>query len=381
MSLQFLLITPEFPPGGGGIGTHAFQISKGLNELGLSGAVITGYDYVSAKEAQLFDQKQFFRIIRIPSSRLRLLNPLIKLGVVTYYQFHLKPKVILCSSWRSNLFGLIGQKIRKVPRIGIGHGSEFLLKNPIYRFLSQKLFQSCDYVISVSEFTKSLMMSQGICESKITVILNGADTSRFFPREKNKDLIQEHQLKGKIVLLTVGRICERKGQDLVLKAMSTLKHKYPHLHYIMVGQPQEKLKIEQLAKDLGLTHNISLLGLVEYDLLPEIYALADIYILNSRIAKDGDNEGFGISIIEAALCKVPSIGTKGCGIEEAIEDGKTGILIESDQVPQTTAALEKLLSDPELRKKWGEFSRTRALEGFAWSYISKQYLAIIKKYT
>ena len=130
---------------------------------------------------------------------------------------------------------------------------------------------------------------------------------------------------------------------------------------------------------MDLSDQVIFIGQVSSEELPSYYALADIYILNSRPASDGDIEGFGISIIEAAMMSKPAIGSMHCGIEDAIVKDETGLLVQPDSPIETANAIKKLIDNEELRLWMGENSRERALNCFTWDRVVADVDQLLKQ--
>ena len=147
----------------------------------------------------------------------------------------------------------------------------------------------------------------------------------------------------------------------------------------MVGYETDKEKYSNLILELDLSDQVIFIGQVSSEELPSYYALADIYILNSRPASDGDIEGFGISILEAAMMSKPAIGSKDCGIEDAIVKDETGLLVQPDSPMETANAIKKLIDNEELRLWMGENSRERALNCFTWDRAVTDVDQLLKK--
>jgi len=271
------------------------------------------------------------------------------------------------------VFAFFPQIIFKIPRIAIGHGGEFGFPSAFHSALSTFVFNKAQIKIAVSHYTKKVMLFAGVSDENLFVIPNGADPSRFLPNQNSEHLKKKLNLSGKPVLLTVGRMCERKGQEIVIQALAELKKDFPNLIYLVVGHPQDKVKLETLANHFRVSESVYFFPNVPYAELPLYYSMADIYILNSRISKDGDFEGFGISILEAALSGIPSIGSKGFGIDDAIEHEKTGLLIKPNSISATKEAISNLLKNKALCKRMGTNAYHRALNHFSWSQIALFY--------
>ncbi len=163
---------------------------------------------------------------------------------------------------------------------------------------------------------------------------------------------------GPITLLTVARLIERKGHMKVLDALAEL----PNVNYTIVGSgPRKEELIEEIAKR-GLGDRVKLILDAKDEDLPKIYAASDIFVMPAA-KSERDREGFGIVYLEAGLFALPVVATNQPGVDEAVIDGETGILI--DDTPMALSdALRKLVSDSGLRARMGSKGRTRVLEQF-----------------
>ena len=159
-------------------------------------------------------------------------------------------------------------------------------------------------------------------------------------------------------LLTVGRLVERKGH---LKVLETMKQ-IPNTMYSIVGDGPMKKEILDTIVEMGLQDRVTLLPHVSDGKLPDVYASHDIFVMPSTKSKS-DREGFGIVAIEASLFGLPVIATNQPGVDEAVIDGETGILIE-DSIDALVAAIMKLSTDPALRERLGRTGRERVIKEF-----------------
>ena len=160
-----------------------------------------------------------------------------------------------------------------------------------------------------------------------------------------------------------------------MTALPLLIDKYPDLEYHIVGIPTEKEYISNLSKDLGVFNHIIFHGKVSEKIKWKLLDSSSIFIMLSENTSYGDVEGFGIAILEANSLGIPSIGSKGCGIEDAINGGKSGILIDAHHPESVFYAVNKI------NKDYPEFSENaiRWSEKFRWNKIIKQYLEVIDK--
>ncbi|MFA6018313.1 MAG: glycosyltransferase [Patescibacteria group bacterium] len=159
-------------------------------------------------------------------------------------------------------------------------------------------------------------------------------------------------------LLTVARLVERKGHEKVLKAMKEL----PDVTYTIVGDGPMKKLLEDAAERYGVKDRVTFLQHVPDGKLAELYASHDIFVMPTTRTKI-DREGFGIVYLEAGVFGLPVVATKLPGVDEAVVDGETGILIE-DTHEALVDALKRLTTDSELRSRLGRSGRERVLKNF-----------------
>src|SRR5690606_11393034 len=132
---------------------------------------------------------------------------------------------------------------------------------------------------------------------------------------------------GHPVLTTVGRVSTRKGQLQVINLLPELKKRYPEIHYHCIGIPTEAADFFEQAKVLGVDQQVTFHGAVDDQTLKEMLLATEVFVMLSTESPTGDVEGFGIAILEANALGIPAIGSKGCGIEDAIQEGISGFLV------------------------------------------------------
>ena len=179
--------------------------------------------------------------------------------------------------------------------------------------------------------------------------------------------------KGKIIL-SVTRLDPReryKNIDLVIKVFPEVLKSVPDAYYVIVGEGADRLRLELLAKELGVRDNVIFAGFVPDDLLPLYYEASDIFVLPST------GEGFGIVFLEAMYYGKPCIGASAGGIPEVIEDDKTGLLVNPDNVLELSNAVIKLFTNKELSKSMGEAGRKRFEKEFSFEAFKERLEKVI----
>lgn len=360
---KVLILTSEFPPQPGGIGNHAFHLAKGLQDNGYEVTVVSDQRSDTGEAEKEFDGQVSFKIVRIPRKAFIFVSYLNRIKTA-FFQGK-KVDIILASGKFSLWIGALLSFFQKKRFVAVIHGSEIKLRNPLLRKLTAFSLKRFETIIAVSEFTKSLVSNLNL--KNIYVISNGFEIGRPETFKIIKDQMP--------VLITVGNVIERKGQCNVIKALPVLLKKFPDLKYQIVGIPTDKSKLEKLALALGVENSVEFYGRVEEKVKTELLLKSDVFVMLSGRTKDGDVEGFGIAILEANALGVPAIGAKDCGIEDAINHGQSGKLIDNKSPQQFEEALTDILNNYQTYSngaiKWST--------GFTWDKVINKYLEVLGK--
>jgi phosphatidylinositol alpha-1,6-mannosyltransferase len=229
--------------------------------------------------------------------------------------------------------------------------------------------------IANSRNTARLIESTGWLNSRVHIVYPGVDASRFHPEADDGTLRRELAPDGGLVLLSVARLHKRKGHDLVLKALPALRRDFPHLKYVIVGDGPERDALTALSSELGISDAVLFRGEITDAQLPAYFAACDIFLLPTRVEAH-DFEGFGIVYLEAAAAGKPAIGGRNGGVPEAVTEGETGLLVSGEQVEELRAAIARLASSEELRRRLGNAGMVRARRDFTWERAADMIAAI-----
>src|SRR5690606_38350334 len=379
--MRLLLLTTEFPPGPGGIGTHAFQVARQLTRLGWDITVFAAQDYAAEDEIAAFTAAQPFRVIRWASQRGTLANFADRWRLVNSHLRGWQPDAALASGSRSVwLMSGLAARHPGLRWAAVGHGTEFQLARWWERALTRWAFRRADAVICVSEFTRRRMRQAGIQPRVEVVIPNGADPGLFkvLPGECVAHVKEQLGLQGAHLLVTVGNVTQRKGQDIVIRALPEILKQAPNTHYLIVGLPTLQQAYEALARELGVAEHVRFLGRVDAKTLVEVLNAADVFVMTSRHTETGDFEGYGIAVVEAALCGKPAVVSDNSGLVEAVGVGRTGLAVPQDDPAATARAVLVLLTDPGKRARMGEAARARALSEQTWEMRAAEYDRVLR---
>ena len=157
----------------------------------------------------------------------------------------------------------------------------------------------------------------------------------------------KYDLKKYPTLITVGSITIRKGQFNVLMALPDIIRQFPHTHYHCVGNNQNKQELLSLAKNLNLTDKITIHGFLEHYELEQMYSVCHINMMLADNKSTSDFEGFGISVLEANVYGLPSIGSEHTGLEDAIKNNFNGEIVDPNDSQKIVKALKQIFNNYE----------------------------------
>ncbi len=374
---RVLLFSSEFPPGPGGIGTHAWQFASHMTDFGWQVQVLTLQDYCTDEEIKGFNNSQSFLIRRLERKSHWVGDLFYRIGRLREVIRNWNPDVMVVTGDR--LVWLVAGAYRiwiipsRLPWMAIWHGD---VPNRIMpRRISAWSFGRCNLTVTVSNYSLGKLRQLGCRPKKADVITNGADGQFYTPdSDLGEHFRSEHGLPvDSRVLLTVGHLSERKGQDIVIRAMPDLLKAHPQVHYLVVGLPTIQPELERLAEELRVRSHVHFLGRLSQADLKSAYNSCDIFVLTSRHSSDGQFEGYGIVVAEAALCGKPAVVASNSGLVEAVQDGHTGLIVEENNPAATGQAIGFLLEHPDIRQQMGQNARQRAL-------IEQTSIAKMKEY-
>lgn len=261
----------------------------------------------------------------------------------------------------------------KKPVISVVHGLDITYANPIYRALWVRRFLPAhDALIAVSRQTRDKALEHGIPAKKVTVIHNGVDPAAFegtYSRQDLEGLLKE-PLAGKSVVLTTGRLVKRKGAEWFIRSVLPLLPE--SVIYVLAGSGPEERSIRQAITELGYERRVWLLGHVSDRERNVLLHTADIFV-QPNIRVPGDVEGFGIAVIEAAVCARSVVAADIEGLQDAVQHGENGLLVEAGNPQAFRSAIMGLLGDEAARLALGRRAREFSKRAFHWSAVSRLY--------
>jgi phosphatidyl-myo-inositol dimannoside synthase len=365
-SCNTLLISSEFPPNVGGIGNHAYNLASALAAENYDVTVVADIIDKHKKELHNFAAQQPFAIKWVPRRRAAFLSYLQR--IVTSLRCAAKADKVICSGkfslWQAIIIRLLhpGKDL-----IAVVHGSELDIKSRIAKSLTAFALTRFNKIIAVSNYTRSYLPANLPGSIKTFVIHNGINNSEFVNDEASIPL------QGSPALITVGSVSERKGQENVINALPAIKALLPSVFYHVVGKPVLQEKLEKLADELKVTHQLKFYGAIERKQLLQTLSGATVKLMLSNHTVDGDFEGFGIAVLEANAFGIPVIGTRNSGIADAIQHCSTGILVNPTNQNEIAEAVQKILAN----YSWYSSNAKKWAKQHDWKFIVKEYIEVL----
>jgi len=275
--------------------------------------------------------------------------------------------------------GVVLKRIYRVPVVVTVHGLDITYSNPLYQRLAPGWLRQMDRLICVSSYTRDECLRRGIWPGRCLVIPNGVYTDEFAvapPADGRATLerLAGEKLRGRKVLLTVGRLIERKGvANFVNTILPRIIAADREVCYLVVGEGPQHALIERRITERGLADHVVMLGQVDEPTLHAAYSRADLFVM-PNIPVPGDVEGFGLVALEAAAAGLYVAASRLDGIPEAIVDGQNGSLLDVSDPAAFAEAVVDLLRDRPRMVALGETARDFVREHFDWQIIAQRYM-------
>jgi glycosyltransferase involved in cell wall biosynthesis/Ser/Thr protein kinase RdoA (MazF antagonist) len=241
------------------------------------------------------------------------------------------------------------------------------------KMLAEKM-EKARFVATISEFNKQylLRLSAQTPESKIKVIRCGIEMGRYSRADEfqisNFQSRAEEPLSSQsddpLTILCVASLQPYKGIEYLVNACALLKQQLPHLQCLIVGEGEERDRLERLITQLGLPQTVHLLGARPQSEVTAWLAQADLFVLPSVVAPNGQMEGLPVALMEAMASRLPVVATRLSGIPELVQDGVTGLLVPPRNAWALARAITLLYERKHLRQEMGRRGREKVAREF-----------------
>lgn len=378
VSNPVLFVTNDFGPRAGGIETFVI----GLIERRPFGQTIVYTSAQAGSEAYDKAWKSDFGVtvirdrakILLPTPRVaRNLTRIIKESNIQVAAFGAAAPLGLLSA------SMKRAGVRKTVALTHGHEVWWAKVFP-FNYALRKIGSSTDSLTYLGEFTQraiSRSLSKAAAQ-RMVKIAPGIDVDHFSPQDSTQ-LRKELHLENKRVIVSVGRLVHRKGQDHLIQAMPEILKSVPDAHLLMVGQGPYLSHLKKLVENLDLIDHVRFIGRIQYAQLPQYICAGDIFAMPSRSRFFGlEVEGLGIVYLEASACGLPVIAGSSGGAPDAVIDGVTGIVVDGENNQEIAVAAIKLLQDLAGSKAMGLAGREWIIENWRWEIWSERFNKLLQ---
>ena len=376
----YLLITNDLGPRAGGIETFILGLISQLD-----GKKIVIYTSSQPGDHE-FDQelaREFGVVVIRDRAKVLLPSPRVYADIVkvlrTYQSNVIWYGATAPLAWLAPFFKKIG--VRK--QIGMTHGHEvWWAKLWPFSWALRRMGNALDVVTYLGDFTRNAMKKSLGPHPQLVRIAPGISIEHFVPSAsgaKPADLVKRYKLENKIVLLSVGRLVHRKGQDRLIDALPLILAQLPTVELLFIGVGPYEEKLRARARKNGVAENIQFLGRLQYNQLPEHIQLADLFAMPSRSRFFGlEVEGLGIVYLEASACAIPVMAGASGGAPDAVLDGVTGICVDGTDVRAIAAGAIQILSDLPKAKAMGAAGREWAVKEWNWQIWGERFKELLE---
>ena len=379
VSNPVLFVTNDFGPRAGGIETFIIGLIE-RRPFGQTIVYTSWQDNAASYDAE-WCSKFGVEVIRdrskilLPTPRVALaLRKIIRTRGITTAAFGAAAPLGLLSA---------SMKRAGVKRsVALTHGHEvWWAKVFPFNFLLRRIGSTVDVLTYLGEFTRSAISNAltNKAQQAMVKIAPGIDTDHFVPTDASV-LRRSLGLENKKVIVSVGRLVHRKGQDYLIQSMPLILHQVPNAHLLLVGQGPYLEHLQKLVKEHGLESSVTFIGRVDYKELPQYLCVGDIFAMPSRSRLMGlEVEGLGIVYLEASSCGLPVLAGNSGGAPDAVKQSETGLVVNGTDEKQIASAAIELLNNSDSSKKMGLAGRQWIVNNWRWETWSKEFEALLNK--
>jgi phosphatidylinositol alpha-1,6-mannosyltransferase len=375
---KILFVTNDFGPRAGGIESFVMGLIENLP----TGSVIV----YTSRQSGTFEYDRSWQEdhgVEVIRDRARVLLPTPRVSRAVQKVASRNRVEIVCFGAAAPL-GLLAKALRRtgVKRIvAITHGHEvWWAKVFPFSLAMRRIGVSVDALTYLGEFTKR-EISKALSDqarSGMVRLAPGIDIEHFSPELGESQLRAELNLEGKKVIVSVGRLVKRKGQDRLIEALPSIREAIPNAHLLFVGQGSYEKYLKNLVRKKGVSEAVTFVGRVRFEVLPKYFRVGDLFAMPSRSRFAGlEVEGLGIVYLEASSCGIPVVAGASGGAPDAVIEGKTGYVVDGRNVEEISQVIINLLSHEELRAEMGKNGREWVLAQWSWKSWSQRFAEIL----
>ena len=379
VSNPVLFVTNDFGPRAGGIETFIIGLIQ-RRPFGQT-IVYTSFQENSAQFDADWLANYGVRVIR-DRSKILLPTPRVALqlrGIIK------KEGITTAAFGAAAPLGLLSASMKRagvVRTVALTHGHEvWWAKVFPFNLLLRRIGATVDVLTYLGEFTRKAISKalSARAQSAMVKIAPGIDVEHFIPTDASS-LRESLGLADKKVIVSVGRLVHRKGQDHLIEAMPEILKNVPRAHLLLVGEGPYREHLQNLVHQLKLESSVTFIGRIQYQDLPMYICVGDIFAMPSRSRLMGlEVEGLGIVYLEASSCGLPVLAGDSGGAPDAVIQNETGLVVSGTDNKEIASAAVALLTNLEASQKMGTVGRQWIVDNWRWEIWSKAFEELLKK--
>lgn len=275
---------------------------------------------------------------------------------------------IIPQGFIASLVGLTVKK--KIPVMCTSHGADlFSLQGVVMRSVKRMVIKRCTGVTVVSNAMEKELARIDAKPRLLETIPMGIDLkTRFVPKPDGR---------RPNTIVFVGRLVEKKGLKYLLEALPRVLERNPEIRLLIAGSGPEEESLRSQAAQLGIDMQVEFLGAIDNARLPIIFQRAAIAVFPFVTAASGDQEGFGLVIVEALGCGCAVIASELPAVRDILKDGETGLLVPQKEPLRLATAIGRLVEDPGLCSSLAQAGRQQVYKQFDWEIIAGRYNTLL----
>jgi phosphatidyl-myo-inositol dimannoside synthase len=376
---RVLLVTNDFPPRRGGIQSYLHElvghlVGAGTHELTVYAPKWKGsddFDGEARESGYLVVRHPGTLMLPVPSVSNRMRRLIERNDIDTVWFGAAAPLALMAPLARDAGAGRV---------IASTHGHEVGWSMlPLARTALRRIGTGTDVVTYVSRYTRGRFASAFGADAALEHVPPGVDVDRFVPDEVARAKMRaRYRLGERPVVVCVSRLVPRKGQDMLIRAMPSIRKRVPGAALVIVGGGPYSSTLRRLAHSFGVAQHVVFTGGVPGDELPAHHSMADVFAMPCRTRGAGlDVEGFGIVFLEASATGVPVVAGRSGGAPETVLDGQTGLVVDGWDVGAIAASVSDLLADPDRAARMGAAGRRWVVDNWQWSTQAQRLAALL----
>ena len=370
--MRILILTPDFPLWDGGVAAVAENLADFLQRAGQH---VTVFTPTQTPHDAAFDDGQKYRVIRLRNLKDRFYKYFLGHWRLRSLLIRERFDCILATNW----FPYAPIAVACAPNTPLFvcvYGNDFLetrWRRPFWHRRMVRALEGSQLLLAGSVGSAEAIGEFWPPAKNKTVVLTPAvDPDEFF-------VTAPATSPSPPILLTLARLVERKGQDMVLRALPLILNEFPQTQYWIGGRGSDLSRLQKLVADFGIQNNVRFLGFVPREERVKLYQQCAIYLMPSRsIGEKGDFEAFGITFLEANACGKPVIGGRSGGVTDAVLDGVTGLLVDPCSPEEIAEKTLQLLRHPADARQLGQQGRQRIERELNWKVTVQKLLALVQ---